>query len=240
MSDLRAQSAPSSTVRLSLGEPYFMRRIALLGLALTLSGCGYATWWNPPFSVGSNPNLPVGDSENMRRVMGNAAPTEPLLTEPGDIWPGQLQPAPTLQDLETKGGLTPQPEAPDPGSPLSRGIAPPSSRAEAEPGKFDSTGQRHAQAHLTANCAAAIQLRHAADCRFAERNQRQSRPDPWRTLRRYRWRSRIPDDANAWGRAVDCSSERQRDQYGYPRRRPYRDDPDTQVNSSLVRRGWAA
>jgi hypothetical protein len=103
-----------------------MRRIALLGLALTLSGCGYATWWNPPFSGGSNPNLPLGDSENMRRVMGNAAPTEPLLTEPGDIWPGQLQPAPTLQDLETKGGLTPQPEAPVPGSPLSRGIEPPS------------------------------------------------------------------------------------------------------------------
>jgi hypothetical protein len=102
-----------------------MWRIALLGLALTLGGCGYKTWSSPPFSGGTNPNLPAGDSETIRRVLGIATPTEPLLTEPGDIWPGQLPPAPTLQDIETTSGLTPQVEAPVPGSPLSRGVTPP-------------------------------------------------------------------------------------------------------------------
>jgi hypothetical protein len=98
-----------------------MWRFALLSLVLTLSGCGYKTWWNPPFSAGNNPNLPVDDSENMHRVLGYVTEAKPLETEPGDIWPGPLPQAPTLQDLESNGGLTPQPEAPVPGSPLNRG-----------------------------------------------------------------------------------------------------------------------
>jgi hypothetical protein len=99
-----------------------MRRIASFTLALILSGCGYKTWWNPSFTGGYNPNLPVSDSENMRRVQGQEASVPPLTTEPGDIWPGPLAPAPTLKDLEATGGLTSQPEAPVPGSPLSRGM----------------------------------------------------------------------------------------------------------------------
>jgi hypothetical protein len=102
-----------------------MRRIALLSLALTLSGCGYNTWWNPPFTGGYNPNRPAGDSENMRRVLGDAPAVPQLTTEPGDIWPGPLPPAPTLKDLVNDGGLTPQAEQPVPGSPLSRGTAAP-------------------------------------------------------------------------------------------------------------------
>jgi hypothetical protein len=102
-----------------------MQRIALLTLALMLSGCGYKTWWNPPFTGGYNPNLPRTDSENMRRVQGEEPAVPTLTTEPGDIWPGPLAPPPTLKDLETAGGVTPQPEAPVPGSPLSRGIPAP-------------------------------------------------------------------------------------------------------------------
>src|ERR1700674_5698804 len=102
-----------------------MRRIALFCLALTLSGCGYKTWWNPPFSGGSNPNQPVGDSENLLRARGQEPVVERLTTEPGDICPGPLPPAPTMKDL-VNGGLTPEPEMPVPGSPLSRGTAPPS------------------------------------------------------------------------------------------------------------------
>ena len=59
-----------------------MQRIALLTLALMLSGCGYKTWWNPPFTGGYNPNLPIGDSENMRRVQGLQTSLPPLTTEP--------------------------------------------------------------------------------------------------------------------------------------------------------------
>lgn len=100
-----------------------MRRIALLLIPLALAGCGSKTWWNPPFTTGSNPNAPAGDSENMLRARGVDAATTPLLPEPGDIWPGPLPPAPTLQDLEQQGQMT-QPEQPVPGSPLSRGAAP--------------------------------------------------------------------------------------------------------------------
>jgi hypothetical protein len=111
---------------LNFGKLSSMRRIALICLALTLSGCGYKTWWNPPFSGGSNPNEPIDDSENMLRVRGQEPSVQRLTTEPGDIWPGPLPPPQTLKDLVNNGGLTPEPEQPVPGSPLSRGTAPPS------------------------------------------------------------------------------------------------------------------
>ncbi len=110
-----------------------MQRIASLRLTLTLStlalstlalgGCGYKTWSNPPFTTGTNPNNPVSDSENMRRVMGQQVELTPLTPEAGDIWPGPLRPSPTLQDLE-QSGLTSQPEQPVPGSPDQRGVQP--------------------------------------------------------------------------------------------------------------------
>jgi hypothetical protein len=101
-----------------------MRRIALLSFMLTLGGCGYNTWWNPPLTGGYNPNAPAANSENINLVLGRAATIQPMTTEPGDIWPGPLPPAPTLEDLETQGNLTPQPEQPVPGSPLNRGTMP--------------------------------------------------------------------------------------------------------------------
>jgi hypothetical protein len=94
-----------------------MRRIALVSLTM-LSGCGYHTWWNPPFTTGYNPNMPVTNSVNMSRVKGQSVAVTPLTTEPGDIWPGPLPPPKTLQDLEREAPTSPQ--APTPGSPLSR------------------------------------------------------------------------------------------------------------------------
>lgn len=101
-----------------------MWRFASLGLLLLLSGCGYNTWWNAPFTTGSNPNLPGVESETMRRVLGAQVAPAPLRPEPGDIWPGPTKPEPTLQELEQSGSLTPEPEQPVLGSPLSRGTAP--------------------------------------------------------------------------------------------------------------------
>jgi hypothetical protein len=94
-----------------------MRRIALVSLMM-LSGCGYHTWWNPPFTTGYSPNTPVTTSVNMSRVKGRDVAVSPLTTQPGDIWPGPLPPPTTLQDLERESptGV----EAPVRGSPLSR------------------------------------------------------------------------------------------------------------------------
>jgi hypothetical protein len=117
-----------------------MHRFASLILVLMLSGCGYKTWWNPPFTAGYNPNLPASDSENMRRVQGQEPAVPTLTTEPGDIWPGPPKPPPTLQDLEATGGLTPQPEAPVPGSPLNRGGRGPYPSPNPSPGSSSPTG----------------------------------------------------------------------------------------------------
>lgn len=113
-----------------------MRRIALASLCLALTGCGYNTWWKPPFTAGSNPNLPAGDSENMRRVMGEQVDATPLTPEPGDIWPGPVPPAMTLHDLEQQ-GVQAGPERPVPGSPLYQGqlptLPPPATRGSSTP-----------------------------------------------------------------------------------------------------------
>lgn len=94
-----------------------MRRIALVSLMM-LSGCGYHTWWNPPFTTGYSPNTPVTNSVNMSRVKGQGVAVTPLTTEPGDIWPGPLPPPKTLQDLERQSPTSSQ--APTRGSPLGR------------------------------------------------------------------------------------------------------------------------
>jgi hypothetical protein len=101
-----------------------MRRFVLAGMTMALSGCGYSTWWNPPFSSGSNPHVPLTNSVNMERVQGGGVAVTPLTTEPGDIWPGPLAPPKTLQDLERESPDSAHPEAPTKGSPLSRGINP--------------------------------------------------------------------------------------------------------------------
>jgi hypothetical protein len=111
-----------------------MRRIALACLCLAISGCAYSTWSNLPFTTGTNPHMPVGDSENMRRVTGEEVETTPLTPEPGNIWPGPLAPTPTLQELENQ-GVQPQPERPVPGSPQfeQQGQPPPSPRGSSTP-----------------------------------------------------------------------------------------------------------
>lgn len=118
---------------MTIWGPFFMRRFASLGVVLLLSGCGYSTWWNPPFVNVSNSHLPRGDSENMRRAMGQTISPAPLQPEPGDIWPGPVKPEPTLQELEQSGSLTPGPEKPVVGSPMSLGAGPPAQAPSVPP-----------------------------------------------------------------------------------------------------------
>lgn len=85
-----------------------MRRLACLAATgFMASGCHYAS--SPLVGFGgfvgdthtfkSNPNLPPGAAENMRRVQGQQVASDPLLPEPGNIWPGPPVAEPTLEDV---------------------------------------------------------------------------------------------------------------------------------------------
>ncbi len=107
-----------------------MRRLGWLALLLFLPGCtGMGDFVSNTLS-GSNPNGPIGDSENMRRVRGDETSTEPMLPEPGNIWPGPIAQMPTLQDLEKSGFQAPangQPYLPDHREPVPGSSTPPGS-----------------------------------------------------------------------------------------------------------------
>jgi len=79
-----------------------MRRIVLLGLLVSLSGCGtdFGHFLGDTHTFRSNPNMPAVDSENMRRVTGDDTSQQALTPEPGNIWPPPAGPMPTLMDLE--------------------------------------------------------------------------------------------------------------------------------------------
>jgi hypothetical protein len=79
-----------------------MRRTVLLGLFLLLTGCGtrFGTFLGDTHTFNGGPNMPPGDSENLRRVSGSDGTMAPLLPEPGNIWPPPAGPMPTLMDLE--------------------------------------------------------------------------------------------------------------------------------------------
>ncbi len=84
-----------------------MRRIALLGLFLLLTGCsGFGQFIGDTQTFRTDPNMPPGNSENMRRVSGQESTQPPLMPEPGNIWPPPAGPMPTLMDMEKQTGQT--------------------------------------------------------------------------------------------------------------------------------------
>jgi len=92
-----------------------MRRI-LLGLTLLLCGCdsasnlvgspfaGFGGFVTDTQTVFRGPHQPGGNSINMQRAMGTEPPSQPLLPEPGNVWPGPPPPEPTLEDIEKMQG----------------------------------------------------------------------------------------------------------------------------------------
>jgi len=74
--------------------------MSLFAVLLLLSGCGLGTFMGDTQSIYWNPNRPIGDSENMRRVKGIEPSLEPLKPEAGNVWPGPVPAEPTLEDLE--------------------------------------------------------------------------------------------------------------------------------------------
>ena len=105
-----------------------MRRYALLAPFLVLPGCsGVGHFLGDAFSSPfSNPNIPMTDSENLRRVLGQDPTFQPLQPEPGNVWPGPQPIAPSLEDIgqqrNTPGYAIPDSTVPgaEPGLPAGR------------------------------------------------------------------------------------------------------------------------
>lgn len=86
-----------------------MRKAALLGVCVMMSGCaGFGKVMSDTISLpGENPNAPAGSDLNMRRVQGQATKEVPILPQGGNIWPGPPDPLPTLEDV-AKGRMSSQ------------------------------------------------------------------------------------------------------------------------------------
>ncbi len=78
-----------------------MRRLTPLLLMVGLSGCtGFGEFVDHTFTnAGRNPNLPMADSENVRRVRGLDPAIQTLEVEPGNVWPKFDTREPTLEDI---------------------------------------------------------------------------------------------------------------------------------------------
>ncbi len=83
-----------------------MRRSALLGTLLLLSGCsGLGHFFQDTVRVpGQNPNATTGVSENLLRSRGEKPAEDAILPQEGNVWPGPPQPLPTLSDVSRNGG----------------------------------------------------------------------------------------------------------------------------------------
>ncbi|MDP9096068.1 MAG: hypothetical protein M3N26_05870 [Pseudomonadota bacterium] len=92
-----------------------MRRLTPLLLLVALTGCtGLGEFMDHTFTnPRRNPNVPMADSENVRRIRGLAPATQPLEVEPGNVWPKFDTREPTLEDVGK-----------NPGREDSRGFAP--------------------------------------------------------------------------------------------------------------------
>ena len=77
-----------------------MRKLVGIGLAVFLSGCVSERQAFPnllwPFG---NPNAPKATSETAQLALGHTPRITPLEAQPGDVWPGPVQPMPTLTDV---------------------------------------------------------------------------------------------------------------------------------------------
>jgi hypothetical protein len=83
-----------------------LRKTLVLGMGLLLAGCtserqfGYDTLW--PWG---NPNAPAATSETAQRALGHAPPVTVIQPQAGDVWPGPVQPMPTLSQVEKNSNL---------------------------------------------------------------------------------------------------------------------------------------
>lgn len=70
-------------------------------LLFMLSGCaGMRNYLHSTLDPFGDPNAPASDAINMQRARGEQVAVQPVRPQPGDVWPGQLQPVPTLGEIQ--------------------------------------------------------------------------------------------------------------------------------------------
>lgn len=75
----------------------------LPALLLLLSGCtGVGSYMRSTISPNGNPNTPKSEAINMQRARGNVVEVQPITPMPGDVWPGPVQPVPTLGQIQKR------------------------------------------------------------------------------------------------------------------------------------------
>ncbi len=81
---------------------WFLTRRAAPALAVLLSGCtGVGSYMHDTLSPYGNPNKPAAsEAVNMQRAKGNDVAVTPITPLPGDVWPGPLQPVPSLGEIQ--------------------------------------------------------------------------------------------------------------------------------------------
>ncbi len=83
-----------------------MRNALAIGLILLLASCSserhYARDLLWPFG---NPNAPPATSETAERALGKTPDIAPIVPQAGDVWPGAVQPMPTLSDIQKNQNL---------------------------------------------------------------------------------------------------------------------------------------
>jgi hypothetical protein len=84
-----------------------LKYVMVIGLSLVLAGCSSErhfaadTLW--PFG---NPNAPKNtSSETAQRALGTTPNVTPIAPQAGDVWPGPVQPIPTLSDVQKNANL---------------------------------------------------------------------------------------------------------------------------------------
>ncbi len=71
-----------------------------LSLAGVLAGCTSERHFAYDSVVFGNPNAPIAASETAQRALGHAPDVTPIAPQAGNVWPGPVQPVPTIADEE--------------------------------------------------------------------------------------------------------------------------------------------
>ncbi len=73
---------------------------ALLTVLLVLPGCVSERHFARDSWPFGNPNAPAVTSETGQRALGDNVAVTPIAPQPGNVWPGPVQPVPTIADVE--------------------------------------------------------------------------------------------------------------------------------------------